>query len=96
MYSKSQLNINEAKSMSRYQTRKGTVFESELSKYMSLYKIKGKEGLRAHTTIGSNKTILKYFDDPDLIPVGKLIEIMSALKIPKEERLKILAKLIEG
>ncbi len=82
--------------MSKYQTRKGVYLESELKKYMILYKVGGKEGLRKRTTIGSNVTILKYFDDPDTIPLGKLTEIMTALRIPKDERVKIMTKLIEG
>ena len=82
--------------MSRYQTRKGTDFEAELSKYMTLDKIKSKEALRARTTIGSNVTMLKYFDDPECIPIGTLQEIMSALRIPKEERTRIVAKLLDG
>lgn len=81
--------------MSKYQTRKGVIFESELSKYMTLYKIKSKEALRARTTVGSNVTMIKYFDDPELIPIGKLTEIMSALKIPKDERVRIIAKLMD-
>lgn len=81
--------------MSKYQTRKGVIFESELSKYMTLYKITSKDALRARTTVGSNKTMLKYFDDPELIPIGKLTEIMSALKIPKDERVRIIAKLMD-
>lgn len=82
--------------MSKFQTRKGVIFESELKKYMTLYKIGSKEGLRKRTTIGSNVTILKYFDDPETIPIGKLTEIMSALRIPKEERIKIISKLMDN
>lgn len=96
MYSNTKLNINEARVMSKYQTRKGVIFESELAYYMTLYKIGSKEALRARTTVGSNKTMLKYFDDPESMPIGKLTEIMSALKIPKDERMKIVAKLIEN
>ena len=96
MYSNTKLNINEARVMSKYQTRKGVIFESELKYYMTLYKIGSKEALRARTTVGSNKTMIKYFDDPESMPIGKLTEIMSALKIPKDERMKIVAKLIEN
>lgn len=72
------------------------MFEAELSKYMIAARIGSKEALRARTTVGSNVTMLKYFDDPESIPLGKLSEIMSALKIPKDERARILAKLLEG
>lgn len=82
--------------MSKYQTKKGMIFESEISKYMILARMRSKEELRAHTTVGSNVTMLKYFDDPECIPLGKLQEMMSALKIPKEERLKIITKLLDN
>lgn len=81
--------------MSRYQTRKGQMFEAELRRYMIAARIGSKEALRARTTVGSNVTMLKYFDDPETIPLGKLTEIMSALKIPKDERARIVAKLLE-
>lgn len=83
--------------MSRYQTQKGVIFEAEVRRYMKLRHITGgMEGLRAHTTIGSSTTILKYMDDPEAMPVGKMAEIFRALKIPKEERLSLLNKLFEG
>lgn len=81
--------------MGKYQTRKGLIFESELKKYMSLARMSSKEALRARTTIGSNTTMLKYFDDPECIPVGKLTEIMSALRIPKDERIRIVSRLLD-
>lgn len=81
--------------MSKYQTRKGKIFESELSKYMKLRDITSKEKLRGLTTVGSHGTIVKYFDDPELIPMGKMQEIMSALRIPKEERIRIVTMLLE-
>lgn len=82
--------------MGKYQTKKGMIFESELSKYMILTRMRSKEELRSHTTVGSNVTMLKYFDDPESIPIGKLVEIMSALKIPRDERLRIIQQLIEN
>ena len=83
--------------MSRYQTQKGVVFEAEIRKYMKLRHITGgMEGLRAHTTIGSSTTMLKYMDDPEAMPVGKMAEIFRALKMPKEERLSLLNKIFEG
>ena len=82
--------------MSKRQTKKGIIFESELSKYMKLRDITSKEKLRGLTTVGSHGTIIKYFDDPELIPMGKMIEIMTALRIPKEERIRIVTMLLEG
>lgn len=82
--------------MSKNQTKKGIIFESELLRYMKLRKINSKEQLRILTTIGSNKTMLKYFQDPENIPIGKALEIMSALKVPKEEQIRIITKLLEN
>ncbi len=82
--------------MSKYQTKKGIIFESELSRYMKLRNITSKEKLRSLTTVGSHQTIINYFDDPEKIPMGKLNEIMSALRIPKEERVRIVTMLLEG
>ena len=82
--------------MGKYQTQKGRNLEAELTRYMILRKIRSKEELRQHTTIGSNVTMLKYLDNPERMPIGNLKEIMSALKIPKDERLQILEKLIEN
>lgn len=82
--------------MSKRQTKKGIIFESELSKYMKLRDITSKEKLRGLTTVGSHGTIIKYFDDPELIPMGKMNEIMTALRIPKEERVRIVTMLLEG
>lgn len=81
--------------MRRPQTKKGIILESELSKYMILQKFTSKEALRQHTTVGSNCTMLKYFADPELIPLGTMTEIMSALKVPKDEQLRILSQLLE-
>ena len=82
--------------MSKRQTKKGIIFESELSKYMKLRDITSKEKLRGLTTVGSHGTIIKDFDDPELIPMGKMNEIMTALRIPKEERVRIVTMLLEG
>lgn len=81
--------------MGKYQTPKGRILESELSKYMILSKVRNKEELRQHTTIGSNVTMLKYLDNPERMPIGNLREIMLALKIPKDVRLQIMEQLIE-
>ncbi len=81
--------------MSKTQTKKGIIFESELAKYMKLRGITSKEKLRSLTTVGSHQTIINYFDDPERIPMGKMQEIMTALKVPKEERVRIVTMLLE-
>ena len=82
--------------MSQYQTKKGIAFEAELRKYMKLRGIRSFDALRQRTTIGSQATICKYFDDPELIPVGKLKEMLNALKIPREDRQRIINIITEG
>lgn len=82
--------------MSRYQTKKGELFEAECRKYMKLRHIRTMEELRSHTTIGSNTTFLKYLDDPEAMPLGKMAEILTALKIPRDLRQEILLKMTEG
>lgn len=82
--------------MSQYQTKKGIAFEAELRKYMKLRGITTFADLRARTSIGSQQTICKYFDDPELIPVGKLREMLTALRIPREDRQRIINIITEG
>lgn len=67
--------------MSKAQTKKGIIFESEISRYMKLRGITSKEKLRSLTTIGSHGTIINYFDNPELIPMGKMSEIMQVLSL---------------
>lgn len=66
------------------------LFRATVRKYMELRHIRTKEQLRAHTTIGSNKTFLKYWNDPELMPIGVYLQIMSALNVPYEEQNYIL------
>ena len=82
--------------MSRYQTQKGRIFEAELRKYMKLRHLSSLEDVRKLTTIGSNKTFIKYMDDPELIPVGKMAEILQAVKMPKDDRLRVVTKMTMG
>lgn len=81
--------------MSKYQTKKGQQFEAELWRYMKLRRISSFEELRQMTTIGSNVTMGRYRDDPTLIPVGKLHEILRAVRMPKEDRLRVINMLGE-
>ena len=82
--------------MSKYQTKKGEIFEAECRKFMKIRHIRSLEELRSHTTIGSNTTMLKYMDDPEAMPVGKMSEVMTALKMPKDIRVELLSKITEG
>lgn len=66
------------------------LFRATTSKYMELRHIRTKEQLRAHTTVGSNKTFLKYLNNPDLMPLGIWEQIMNSLNVPLEERFEIL------
>lgn len=61
------------------------LFRATLKKYMELRHIRSKEQLRAHTTVGSNKTFLKYWNEPELMPIGIFLQIMKALNVPYEE-----------
>lgn len=82
--------------MSKYQTKKGELFEAECRKFMKIRHIRSLEELRSFTTIGSNTTMLKYMDDPEAMPVGKMAEVMKALKMPKDIRVELLTKITEG
>lgn len=65
------------------------LFRATTKKYMELRHIRTKEQLRKHTTVGSNKTFLKYFNEPDLMPMGVFNQIMKSLNVPKEEITKL-------
>lgn len=66
------------------------IFRATIRYYMTLRHVRTLEQLRAHTSVGSNKTFLKYIKNPDLIPVGVLVQIMDALKVPHEDRIKLI------
>ena len=78
----------------RKKTQKGIFLEASLSKYMITQRITSKEALRAHTTVGSSTTMLKYFADPERSPLGTIKEMFSALKVPQEEQIKIVTTLL--
>lgn len=65
---------------------KDDLFRATLRKYMELRHIRTLEQLRAHTTVGSSTTFRKYYKEPERIPLGVFLQIMTALKVPKEER----------
>lgn len=69
---------------------KPELLQGTLKLYMELRHIKTKEQLRQHTTVGSNKTFLKYLKNPDLMPMGVFFEIMKALNVPLDEQIKLL------
>lgn len=66
------------------------VFQGTVQKYMTLRHIRTKEQLRSHTSIGSNRTFLKYWSNPDLMPIGTFEQIMKALNVPWEEKIELL------
>jgi hypothetical protein len=67
----------------------GDQFRATCKSYMELRHIRTLEQLRAHTTV-SNKTFLKWWHNPDLMPIGVVVQIMDSLNVPFEERTKIL------
>lgn len=66
------------------------VFNGTIAKYQKIRHIDTMEKLRAHTTVGSNKTFSKYMKDPELMPLGVWQDIMKALNVPQEERVETL------
>ena len=68
------------------------LFRATTKKYMMLRHIDSREKLRAHTTCGSSTTFRKYWNEPDLMPMGMWEQIMTALKVPMEERIEIIKK----
>jgi hypothetical protein len=71
---------------------KADLFRATAKKYMELRHITTKEKLRAHTTCGSSTTFRKYWNDPDLMPMGIWEQIMTSLNVPYEEQFEILKK----
>ena len=68
------------------------LFRATTLKYMELRHISTREKLRAHTTCGSSTTFRKYWNEPDLMPMGMWEQIMDALKVPLEDRIEIIKK----
>jgi len=71
---------------------KADLFRATAKKYMELRHITTREKLRAHTTCGSSTTFRKYWNDPDLMPMGIWEQIMTSLNVPYEEQFEILKK----
>jgi hypothetical protein len=65
------------------------LFRATIRKYMELRHIRTLEQLRSHTTV-SNKTFLKWWHSPDLMPIGVLVQILDSLNVPADERAKLL------
>ena len=79
------------------QTPKGRAFEGELRKYMCLRHMDSLEDVRELTTIGKGtSTMGNYMADPEIIPIGKVGEIMQAVRMPKEDRIRMLLLLADG
>jgi len=66
------------------------LFRATTKKYMELRHINTRERLRAHTSCGSSTTFRKYWNDPELMPMGIWEQIMTCLKVPQEEKFEIL------
>ena len=66
----------------------GDLFRAKCKHYMELRHIRTLEQLRRHTTV-SNKTFLKYWHNPDLMPLGIWEQIMDSLNVTTEDRLEI-------
>lgn len=64
------------------------LFRATTKKYMELRHINTREKLRAHTTCGSSTTFRKYWNDPELMPMGIWEQIMNSLNVPREERIE--------
>jgi len=63
----------------------GEQFRGTCRQYMELRHIGTVTRLGEHTSV-SNKTFLKYWHNPDLLPMGVFEEIMDCLNVPKEAR----------
>ena len=66
------------------------LFRATTKKYMELRHINTRDKLRLHTTCGSSTTFRKYWNEPDLMPLGIWEQIMTSLNVPQEERFEIL------
>ena len=66
------------------------LFRATTLKYMELRHISTREKLRAHTTCGSSTTFRKWWNEPDLMPMGVWDQIMTSLNVPVNERLEML------
>ena len=69
---------------------KADLVRATCKKYMELQHIKSREQLRLHTVVGSSTTFRKYWNDPELIPLGVFLQIMKCLNVPQEEQFEIL------
>ena len=71
---------------------KSDELQGTIEKYKKIRHIRTQEQLRRHTTVGSPNTFRKYLNNPDLMPLGIFEEIMTALNVPKEEKIELLTK----
>ena len=71
---------------------KSEALQGTIAKYRVIRHIKTQEALRQHTTVGSPNTFRKYLEEPDLMPIGVFNDIMTALNVPKEEKIELLTK----
>lgn len=66
-------------------------FRGLVRKYMELRHVRRLEDVRLHTTL-SKGTFCKYWHNPTFFSLGNVIDIFEYLKIPHEERSKVLKK----
>ena len=66
------------------------LFLATVAKYKKLRHLYTQEQLRKHTTCGSSTTFRKYFQDPERMPMGIWLQIMTSLNVPYEERFQML------
>lgn len=66
-------------------------FRGLIRQYMELRHVRRLEDIRQHTTL-STGTFSKYWNNPSLFPLGEIVNIFNYLKVPYEERSRILCK----
>lgn len=69
----------------------GDTFRGIVRKYMELRHVRRLEDIRQHTTL-STGTFSKYWNRPELYPLGEVVNIFNYLKVPYEERGQVLNK----
>ena len=66
-------------------------FRGLVRQYMEIRHVRRLEDIRQHTTL-STGTFSKYWNNPQLFPLGEVVAIFNYLKVPNDERSRILNK----
>ena len=66
------------------------LFLATLAKYKTLRHVRTNEQLRGYTTCGSHNTFKRWLEDPAKMPIGEWENLMTGLKVPREEQIEIL------